>query len=59
MITLEDEVKAREILADRGGYLVKANDKFYIMSAEEYTKYTETTNDTFTSTDKGNANTPM
>jgi hypothetical protein len=56
MITLEDEVKAREILADRGGYLVKANDKFYIMSAEEYTKYIETTKDTFTSISGEDAN---
>ena len=59
MITLDDEAKAREMLADRGGYLVKANGKFHIMSAEEYTRYTKTTKDSFTSTDKGNANAPM
>jgi hypothetical protein len=59
MITLDDEAKAREVLADRGGYLVKANGKFHIMSADEYTRYTETTKDSFTSTDKSNANAQM
>ena len=59
MITLDDEAKAREMLAERGGYLVKTNGKFHIMSAEEYTHYTEATKDSFTSTDNSNANTPM
>ena len=59
MIMLDDEAKARELLADRGGYLVRANGKFHVMSAEEYTNYTETTKDSFTSTNHDNANTPM
>ncbi len=40
MIMLDDEAKARELLAERGGYLVKANGKFHIMSSEEYTNHT-------------------
>ena len=59
MITLDDEAKAREMLTDRGGYLVKANGQFYIMSAGEYVCYTETTKDSFTSTNSDNANAPM
>jgi hypothetical protein len=39
MITLDDEVKAREMVAQHGGYLVKANGKFYIMNAEKYVRY--------------------
>jgi hypothetical protein len=56
MITLDDEAKARELLAAQGDYLVKANGKFYIMSAEEYTHYIRTTKDSFTSTNNENAN---
>jgi hypothetical protein len=41
MITLDDEAKARELLAQRGGYLAKANGKFCVMSAEEYVHYTK------------------
>jgi hypothetical protein len=49
MITLDDEAKARETLAQHGGYLVKENSKFHIMSVEEYVCYTQTTKDSFTS----------
>ena len=59
MITLDDEAKAREVLAEHGGYLVKTNGKFYIMSAEEYVRYTETAKESFTSTNNGNANAPL
>jgi hypothetical protein len=59
VITLDDEAKARETLAQHGGYLVKENGKFYIMSAEEYVCYTQTTKDSFTSTNNNNANAPL
>ncbi len=59
MITLDDEAKAREMVAQHGGYLVKTDGKFYIMSVEEYIRYTQTTKDSFTSTNNKNANTPL
>ena len=59
MITLDEETKAREMVAQHGGYLVKANGKFHIMSAEEYAHYTKTTKDPFTSTNNNNANSPL
>jgi hypothetical protein len=57
MITLDDEAKAREMVAQHGGYLVKVDSKFCIMSVEEYVRYTQTTKDSFTSTNNSNANT--
>jgi hypothetical protein len=56
MITLDDETKAREMLAQHGGYLVKANDKFHVMNTEEYVHFTQTAKDSFTSTNNNNVN---